>query len=213
MVLREKGLPYVRHTVGTAPAEVRKLLGDISPRGEVPVLMDLRPPGISNKPVVLHDSSVICEYLDEAYPANPVFPKDPALRSKCRIIDDAMDTHLEGVTWALNEVFAFNRAGPSGSPLRTKIVSAAMAEIKVWYAWLEQQLDGSQFLCGDQFSYADISAASILMGTTSYRALPEKGSQLEAWWNLVSARPSVKEIIQVGGFVSIDWTQLTTVVM
>lgn len=161
----------------------------------MPVLIHVRPPS-GQSPIVIHDSTIICEYLDDAYPDAPqIMPKDAAGRAKARIIDDAMDTHFESITWAINEVLAFNRAGPSGSSLRKQIMDRATAEILDWYEWLESQLE-KPFFCGADFTLADMAVVSVMMGSAAYRIVPEKGTKLGVWWEAVSRRPSVKQLIQ-----------------
>lgn len=131
-------------------------------------------------------------------------PATAALKAKARIIDDAMDTHVEGVTWALNEIYAFNRAGPSGSALRTELVEKARKEIGEWYEWLELLLDDGEFLCGKEFTVADAGACSVVMGIVGYRMVPKRGGKVERWWERCKARESVKGVLEVGvshGFV------------
>jgi glutathione S-transferase len=55
----------------------------LNPKGQVPILSDCG--------LVLYDSTVILEYLEEAYPQPPLFPADagragalPARRALCR---------------------------------------------------------------------------------------------------------------------------------
>ena len=43
------------------------------------------------------DSSVICAYLDEAYPGHPLFPSDPKDRARARWFEEYADTRLGDV--------------------------------------------------------------------------------------------------------------------
>ncbi|KAI9003482.1 hypothetical protein DFJ74DRAFT_774851 [Hyaloraphidium curvatum] len=196
ILLAEKRLPYVRHTVGTAPAAVRALLASVSPRGEVPVLVDTRPPGPGGQgALVLHDSTVIAEYLDDAYPDVPMRPEGAVRRARARTVEDAMDTHFEACTWALNEVLAFGRAGPEGSPLRAAVIGKAKEELRAWQAWLEAQVEGP-FVCGERFSVADAAAASVMAGAVGYGVVPAPGSRLGKWWAAVRERDSVRGVLK-----------------
>src|SRR3569833_186288 len=48
------------------------------------------------------DSSVICAYLDEAYPGHPLFPADPKDRASARWLEEFADTRLGDVfIWGL----------------------------------------------------------------------------------------------------------------
>ena len=48
----------------------------LSPLRRIPVLID--------GDLLISDSSVICAYLDEAYPGHPLFPAAPADRARAR---------------------------------------------------------------------------------------------------------------------------------
>ncbi|HET6545294.1 MAG TPA: glutathione S-transferase N-terminal domain-containing protein [Rhodanobacteraceae bacterium] len=50
---------------------------DLNPYNSVPTLVD--------RDLVLYDTSVICEYLDERYPHPPLMPVDPLSRARLRL--------------------------------------------------------------------------------------------------------------------------------
>ncbi|MBK7519614.1 MAG: glutathione S-transferase family protein [Gammaproteobacteria bacterium] len=58
----------------------------ISPLGKIPALQD--------GALTLADSSVICEYLEEQYPAVAMLPKSPADRARSRWLEEFGDTRL-----------------------------------------------------------------------------------------------------------------------
>src|SRR5258708_10789731 len=63
LVLAEKRLPVELHI--EKPWERRPEYLDLNPAGTVPTLVE-------DNGMVIPDSAVICEYLDEAYPENPL---------------------------------------------------------------------------------------------------------------------------------------------
>jgi glutathione S-transferase len=71
IVLAEKGIPYepVAVDLSDRPAWIYEK----NPKGKVPVLEE--------DTLVLPESSVIMEYLDERYPEPPLLPADPAQRA------------------------------------------------------------------------------------------------------------------------------------
>ena len=78
--LNERGLP---HTIEEIPWNRETLWGPkpgnflaANPRGEVPTLMD--------GDIAVFDSTLIWEYLEDAYPDNPLAPSAPAERAACR---------------------------------------------------------------------------------------------------------------------------------
>ena len=61
----------------------------LSPLRRVPVVID--------GDLVLPDSTVICEYLDERHPTPPLMPRDPAARARARWLEEFADTRMGDV--------------------------------------------------------------------------------------------------------------------
>jgi glutathione S-transferase len=55
----------------------------VSPRGQVPVLLD--------DGVVVYDSTIIYEYLEDRYPTPSLLPSGAAARARCRLLEDEAD--------------------------------------------------------------------------------------------------------------------------
>jgi glutathione S-transferase len=72
--LEIKGIAYkVDHLV---PFFGNDRFSELSPLRRIPVLVD--------GDLAVSDSSVICAYLDDAYPGHPLFPADPKDRARAR---------------------------------------------------------------------------------------------------------------------------------
>ncbi|MBK6739649.1 MAG: glutathione S-transferase family protein [Haliea sp.] len=78
VALALKGLPYeqIQQLPFTRDAEYRK----INPLGKIPTLQD--------GDLTICDSTVICEYLEEAYPQAPLYPANPADRARARWLEE-----------------------------------------------------------------------------------------------------------------------------
>ena len=76
MVLAEKGISV--DTVDVKPSAVPEELYEINPYGSVPTLLD--------RDLVLYNSSVIMEYLDERFPHPPLLPVYPIARGRSRLL-------------------------------------------------------------------------------------------------------------------------------
>ena len=78
IVLAEKGLAYDRvmvpftQTTGYSPKHPAVIAAN--PKAQVPVLID--------GDLTLYDSTVIIEYLEDAYPYPALFPETPGLRAR-----------------------------------------------------------------------------------------------------------------------------------
>src|SRR6201995_2687211 len=75
LVLEAKGVVY--DLVQVNPQSPPEDLLDLNPYNTIPTLVD--------RDLVLYDTSVICEYLDERYPHPPLMPVDPLSRARLRL--------------------------------------------------------------------------------------------------------------------------------
>src|SRR5262249_58833841 len=77
MVLHEKCVPFDEVRIDLARKEqLKPEYLALNPNGVVPTLVD------DGTPII--ESSVICEYLDEKYPHNPLVPHDLVQRARMR---------------------------------------------------------------------------------------------------------------------------------
>lgn len=125
----------------------------LSPLRRIPVLID--------GDFTISDSSVICAYLEDAYPAVPQLPADPRDRARARWFEEFADTRLGDVfIWS----FFYQRVvrpivwGEGGDEAR--IDKALKEDIPAALDYLEKELPAVGFLFGD-LGLADISIASF----------------------------------------------------
>jgi glutathione S-transferase len=125
----------------------------LSPLRRIPVLID--------GDVSICDSSVICAYLDEAYPERPLLPASPKDRALARWLEEYADTRLGDVfIWGL---FYQKVVRPAvwGEPGDEERIARTLAEeIPATLDYLEGQLPAEGFLFGD-IGLADIAVASF----------------------------------------------------
>ncbi len=186
IALREKGLAFERimvpfnQTTGYDPRHPEVLA--LNPKGQVPVLCD--------DGLVLYDSTVIIEYLDEAYPQVPLYPATPADRARCRLDELFAD---EILLQALKPLM--HRTGPrSVDPSRrvAQDADALIAEevLAGHHARLDERLAGCAFF-GPMLCAADIA---LFMGLLFGRRLggpslaPHR--ELSGWFARLSERPA-----------------------
>src|SRR5687767_14596188 len=125
----------------------------LSPLRRIPVLID--------DEVTLCDSTVICAYHEEAYPAPPLLPLDPKDRGRARWLEEYADTRLGDLfIWGLFyqrvvHPIVWGEPGDEARIARTLTEDAPAA-----LDYLETQLPPSGFLFGD-IGLADIAVASF----------------------------------------------------
>jgi glutathione S-transferase len=182
VALREKGLRYERVMVPFSQSEGYKpkdpAVLAANPKGQVPVLMD--------GDLTLYDSTVILEYLEDAYPSPPLYPAAPAERAVCRLLELYGDEILLVPVRAL-----MYRTGPRGGSSERQAAEDAAAlqaepVIAGHYAELDRRLAGRDYFCGT------FSAADIALVMTVLYALRLGGPSLApypAWYGRLRQRP------------------------
>lgn len=146
-----KNLPYEIDSI--VPFFGNERFSDLSPFRRIPVLLD--------GAVVLSDSSVICEYLEDKWPATPVLPADPAARARARLLDEIADTKVaEVVLW---KVFGRLLVAPAifgAERDLAQVEKTLQDELPPLMQVLEAQAPGDGFTLGERPGLADLSVAS-----------------------------------------------------
>jgi glutathione S-transferase len=186
IALREKGLPFDRvmvpfnQTTGYDPRHPEVMA--LNPKRQVPILSDCG--------LVLYDSTIIIEYLDEAYPESPLFPESPNERARCRLDE----LYADEIMFAALRPLMHRTAPPSSDQTRriAQEADALIAEdvLAGHYAELEERLAGRAFF-GAALTAADIALFmtvlfALRLGGPSldgYRALSE-------WFVRLKQRPA-----------------------
>jgi glutathione S-transferase len=179
--LREKGLPFETAMPGGLGAGgAQGAFVEASPRAEVPALVD--------GDVRIFDSTIILEYLDDAYPDPAMRPKSPADRARVRMLEEVMDTHFEAINWGLSEIRWFRRAEGDQAE---RLQGEARTQTEGFFRWLEQQLGDRAWFNGDDFGWGDLSVVPYVNGSVGHGHPPARGTRLSAWLERANARPSV----------------------
>jgi glutathione S-transferase len=182
LVLREKNLSPVLHHLDLRAGEQNSpAYLKLNPGAVVPTLVD------HGEAIV--ESTVICEYLDDAYPTPPLRPADPLQRARMRwwtMQPDAGFHHAVGTTCV---AIAFrHQMLAKGPAVVAKLIAArtdpvarerfrAMLELGVkapevpaavrrydrFVAQMAGQLQRTAWLAGDSFSLADIMALPYIV--------------------------------------------------
>jgi glutathione S-transferase len=181
IALREKGLAFETPQPGGLGAGGAQ--GDFveaSPRAEVPALVD--------GDVRVFDSTIILEYLDDAYPDPPMRPTSARERARVRMLEEVMDTHFEAINWGISEIRWFKRA--EGAQAEA-LFAAARSQTEAFFGWLEKQLGDREWFNGAAFGWGDLSVAPYVNGSVGQGNPPARGSKLSNWLERANARPSV----------------------
>ncbi len=187
-----KGVPYKTDNlvVGLHAKKVRKL----APNSSVPVLVD--------GGQAVQGSGAIISHLDDRYPEDPLTPAEPDLRRKTMEWESFLDDRLgvpirlylyhhilpdreaatryllTGTPWWARPIYRIIFPGIREAMIRMMKITPASAErakrtLDQTLQNLNQALDDRDFLVGDRFSRADLTASALLSGVLlSSRRLP-----------------------------------------
>jgi glutathione S-transferase len=191
IALREKSLPfeveYVPFTQDEGYRPKHPAVLAANPKGQVPVLID--------GDLVLFDSTVILEYLEDAYPAPPLYPQAPADRARCRLLElDADEIFFRPVASLLYRTESAH-PDPVRREQRRAEAQKAEAALRDHYTRLQQRLAGRDYFCG-AFSAADIALFMTLRYSLRLNGPRLDGHPaLAAWHGRVAARPAVARAV------------------
>ncbi|NUT00309.1 MAG: glutathione S-transferase family protein [Sphingomonas sp.] len=139
----------------------------LSPLCRIPVLID--------GDFATSDSSVICAYLDEAYPAPPLLPVDPKDRAHARWLEEFADTRLGDLfIWGLFYQKVVHPAvwGEPGDQQR--IAKTLTEDAPETLDYLEGELPPQGWLF-EEFGLADIAIASFFRNAAYAGFEPDAG--------------------------------------
>ncbi len=162
----------------------------LNPLGRIPAFKDAD--------VTLADSSVICQYLDEAYPDRlPLYGDNAPQRGQVRWLEKYADYELAPLTTF--GIFRNRILKPSaGHPCNEESVQAALNEkLPPHLDYLERQLGQQGYFVGDRLTMADIAIASQLLNMEhgGERLDPARWPALAAHYERMKARESFASIL------------------
>ncbi|MBX3028145.1 glutathione S-transferase family protein [bacterium] len=181
VVLAEKELEYETIFVDLRTGEHRQNAEflKLNPYGKVPVLID--------DEVVVYDSTIINEYLEDEYPHPHLMPEDSAARARVRTLEDYCDN-----SFLPSAGFVQAELSKPVEEQDAERLARYRNELQRGLKRLEAFLAGKEYLVGD-FSLADVAFIPALL------ILPRLGVEVDpalrgvtAWINRLKQRPSVQ---------------------
>jgi ganglioside-induced differentiation-associated protein 1 len=213
ITLAEKGIDYVTQNVDLFRNE--QFSSDylkINPKGVVPAL--------DHDGRVVVESTLICEYLDDCFPAMRLVPEDPFLRAHMRLWSKAVDEQLFEATRELSFSAMFRermrgmteeqrqgRYQNVGDPIkRARLISTyedgvdspyvfqGVGAFEMAFDKMEKDLTaGGPWLVGSQMTLADVNMMPFV-ARLAYLDLLDvwiaDRPAARAWWHRVQALPS-----------------------
>lgn len=185
--MAEKGLPFELRI--EKPWERRMEFFALNPAGEVPVLTE-----DDGRAIV--GATTICEYLEEIYPTPPLLGKTPAERAETRRLIAWFDEKFyHEVSGYLVEERMTKRLAGIGEP-NSHAIRAGKANIAPHLDYISYLVERRNWMTGDQFSLADITAAAHLsaidyLGDVKWDNHPI----VKTWYMRLKSRPTFRNLL------------------
>jgi RNA polymerase-associated protein len=172
IVLYEKGMDFQIHDVDVfnKPED----LALMNPYNRVPVLVD--------RDLILYESNIINEYIDDRFPHPQLMPADPVMRARARLFlyrfEQELFSHIEPVEKNLKS------AEKSRAVIRDNLVQIAPVFAR------------QKFMLGDEFSMLDVAIAPLLWRLDHYGiVLPKQAAPLMKYAERIFTRPAFIEAL------------------
>src|SRR5687767_4933119 len=172
LVLAEKGIAI--DIVNVTPGALPEDLMDLNPYHSVPTLVD--------RDLVLYDSRVIIEYLDERFPQPPLMPVDPVMRAQFRLALYRVERDWYGLTEQIDR----ETDKRQGVKLRKVLRESILATADVFQARV--------YFLSHEYSLVDATIAPILWRLPYYGIdLPPQAQAVVKYANNIFARSAFRD--------------------
>jgi len=168
-LLLYKELPFQENLIYAGSNE----LLPISPAGKVPIITT--PDGFH-----ISESSVICDFIEETYPTNPLYPKNAGERAVIRQIMKIAELYFELPSRRLIP-YAF-----SGTTAPESVTTEVRQVLNRGITALSRLSQFSPWIAGEQLTMADIYVYYVNTIVSTFGA-----SQLD--WDILAEVPGMKE--------------------
>ena len=143
----------------------------------------------------LVESQVICEYLEEAYPQKPLYPRDPLARARMRELIAIMELHMELVARRLYPSLFFG-AGPASDTLKQSVEKDLLKGVRAFRmrAKFDPYVAGADLTFADCAAFVHLPLASLVsklaFGADALEGMP----QVKQYLKLVGERPAFRQV-------------------
>ena len=169
LVLAEKSIniDIVDVDEGNLPED----LLDLNPYNTVPTLVD--------RDLVLYDSRVIMEYLDERFPHPPLMPVDPVTRAQFRLALYRIEKDWYSLA---EQIYEAGERKPIARAIKA-LEESILSSVEIFAA--------KPFFLSDEFSLVDCTIAPILWRLPLFNIqLPPNARPIQRYMDEVFSRPS-----------------------
>ena len=172
-VLFEKGMDFEIRDVDlfNKPEDINVM----NPYGQVPVLVE--------RDLILYESNIINEYIDERFPHPQLMPADPVQRARARLLllnfEREVFVHVDTL-----------------ERQEAKKIEKARATVRDRLSQLAPVVAKSKYMMGEEFSMIDVTLAPLLWRLDHYGIdLPKTSAPVLKYAERIFARPAFFEAL------------------
>ncbi|SFI66737.1 glutathione S-transferase N-terminal domain-containing protein [Nitrosomonas sp. Nm34] len=167
IVLHEKDMDF--QIIDVDPHNKPEDLAVISPYGRVPILIE--------RDLVLYESNIINEYVDDRFPHPQLMPAEPVMRARARLLLHRFE----------QELFCHIEAVEQNDQKIADKMRVAIAESLTMIAPI---FDKQKYMLGDEYSMLDVAIAPLLWRLDYYGiSLPKQATPLLKYSERLFSRP------------------------
>jgi RNA polymerase-associated protein len=173
-VLFEKGMDFEIRDVDlfNKPEDINVM----NPYGQVPILVE--------RDLVLYESNIINEYIDERFPHPQLMPADPVMRARTRLFLHNFERELFVHVQVLENSNNQKAIEKGRAMIRDRLTQLAPIMLK------------NKYMLGDDFSMLDVALAPLLWRLDHYGIdLPKTAAPLMKYAERIFSRPAYIEAL------------------
>ena len=153
----------------------------MNPYGQVPILVE--------RDLILYESNIINEYIDERFPHPQLMPPDPVARARARLFLFNFEKEL------FVHVSSIEQEKASGKPSE-KVLEKARSAIRDRLTQLAPIFVKNKYMLGDEFSMLDVAIAPLLWRLDYYEIdLSRNAAPLMKYAERIFSRPAYIEAL------------------
>jgi RNA polymerase-associated protein len=173
-VLHEKGMDFEIKDIDlfNRPDDISVM----NPYSQVPILVE--------RDLILYESNIINEYIDERFPHPQLMPADPVMRARTRLFLFNFEREL---------FLHVNVLEKAGNP---KAMDKAKSSIRDQLTQLSPVFLKSKYMLGEEFSMLDVALAPLLWRLEHYGIeLPKSAAPLMKYGERIFQKPAFIEAL------------------
>jgi glutathione S-transferase len=142
----------------------------------------------------LAESQVICEYLEEAYPQKPLYPRDPLERAKVRELITFMELHLELVARKLYGQVFFGQ--PKDDAVKAAVEKDLAKGLRAFRMLVrfDVYIAGSTLTLADCAAFVHLPLISLATKLAYGRDLFDDMRQVKPYIKMLAERPAFHKV-------------------